>query len=153
MIKELVPGVHWALLDFPSTGIVPALLDVETPHVLCWGGHVGSWRWEKFLVPVSAPLQPEPVLARAVEVDFVVETARFVELLPALGPGVSAVQLNELPPDHLDLRKVRGNELWRLLGEIGWHVWFEIPGNDFGQVASPDRSVVARAVQLAEDGH
>jgi hypothetical protein len=151
VIKEIAPGVHWALLDFPGTEVVETLLNPQVPYVLCWGGHLGHWRWEKFMLPISSPLQPEPVLARAIEVDFVVETSRFLELLPSLGPGVSAVQLDGVPQDHLDLRRIKGPELWRLLAEVGWYVWCDVPGNDFAQVASPHRRVVEQAVEWTKN--
>ncbi len=145
-IQEVVPGVHRAILDWPSTEIIPTLLDERHPFVLSWGGHLGDHRWQEFQLPIASPQQPEAVLARRVEVDFVVATSRYLELLPRLGPKQRGVQLLHPPQDHLDLRRIRGPERWRLLEEIGWHVWFDIPGNDFGEVASPDRAVVEAAV-------
>ena len=151
VIQEVAPGVYWALLDFPGVEIVSSLVDPEVPHVLCWEVCLGRWQWERFLLPVGDPLSPEPVLARAVDVDFVVDTSRFLELVPKLGPGISAVQLHATPQDHLDLRKIKGPELWRLLGAVGWHVWFRVPGNDYAEVASPHRSVVEAAIHWAVD--
>jgi hypothetical protein len=75
-------------------------------------------------------------------------TPRFRELLPKFRNRIRAVQLRQAPPDYLDLNRIRGPELFRLLGECGWHVLLDTPANDFGQVFSPNRDVVARAVQL-----
>ena len=151
VIEEVAPGVHWALLDWPSVEIVPSILNSAAPHVLCWGGQVGHHRWEEFLLPITSPRETESVLARSVELEFVISTARFLDLLPRMGRSVRGVQLLGRPQNHLDMRRIKGAELWRLLGEIGWHVLFDIPGNDFGQVASPDRRVVEAAVALVQD--
>ena len=152
VLKEVSPGVYWTLLDFPATDmLLPALLDSSFPYVMCWHHQVGHHRWESFQLPVGEPETPEPVLARVIDVDFVVETRRFEQLLPAWGPRVRAVQLARVPPDHLDLRVLQGNALWNLLGEVGWHVWADIPGNDYAQIASPDRSVVDRAIRIVQN--
>ena len=151
VVREIAPGVHWARLDFPSIEIVRELIDEQVPHVLCWGGHLGCYRWEPFLLPVAEPLSPEPVLARAVEVDFIVDTSCFLSLLPEFRSSISIVQLRRVPPDHLDMRRIQGKELWRLLSEVGWHVWCNVPGNDHAQVASPHRAVVERAVKWTEE--
>jgi hypothetical protein len=146
VIEELAPGVYWSLLDFPQLELLPVLLDPHAPHVLCWGQHVGRSRWEEFLLPIADPMETEAVLARAVELDFVISTTRFLALSPRMGPGIRGVQLLGRPQAYLDMRRIAGPELWRLLGEIGWHVWFDIPSSDFGQVASPHRHVVERAI-------
>ena len=152
VVKEVASGVFSAVLDFPrKEALLPGLLESAFPYVLCWGHHVGCYRWEPFKVPVVDPQRPEEVLARAIDVDFVVATSRFKELLPDLGPGVCAVQLAQLPPDYLDLRKIKGKELWRQLNQVGWHVWVNIPGNDYAQIASPDRDVVARAIACVQN--
>ena len=146
VIKEVAPGVHWTLLDWPSVEIIPSLLHADAPHVLCWGVHVGHNRWEEFLLPTTDPRETEAVLARALDLDFVISTGRFLELLPRIGPSIRGVQLLGRPQDHLDMRRIKGTELWRLLSEVGWHVWFDVPGNDFGKVASPHRHVVEAAI-------
>ncbi len=149
VVKEIVPGVFWTLLDFPSINIFQQLIDKSYTHVLCWGHHVGKSKWQEFMIPIVDPKKPESVLARAIEIDFVVPTDRFIRMLPTIGSGIKAVQLSNLPQNHLDLRTMHGKELWILLNEIGWYVWAEILGNDYAQIASPIRSVVEQAIKLS----
>jgi len=147
-VKEIQAGVFWALLDCPKANILEELLDPKAPFVLCWSHGVGSFRWEDFVLPILNPASPEKVRARRLEFSFVVPTEQFLKYLPRLGPGIRAVQLKSPPQDHLDLPKIRGPQLWRLFGECGWHVFLDTPGNDFGEIASPSRTVVERAIAL-----
>jgi hypothetical protein len=148
-IKEIQQGVFWALLDHPKADILEELLDPNAPFVLCWSHAVGSFQWKDFALPILDPACPEKVRARYVEFSFVVPTEQFLKYLPRLGPGIRAVQLNSSPQDHLDLPKIRGTQRWRLFEECGWHVFLDTPGNDFGEIASPSRTVVEKAITLA----
>ena len=76
------------------------------------------------------------VASRIVLFDFIVPTGEFKEILPKLDAGVHVIQLNEMPPDHFDLDKIKGKERYRLLAESDWLFEFEVPGNDYGQIAS-----------------
>jgi hypothetical protein len=62
--------------------------------------------------------------------------------LPKVDAGVHVIQLNEMPPDHLDLDKIKGNERYRLLAESDWLFEFDVPGNDYGQIASPKEELL-----------
>lgn len=152
VIEECVPGVFRAMLWCAETFLLRELLDPSVPFVLSWGHFVGNHKWESFRVPLLEPTAPEDVLSRGLSYDYVLPTARFLELLPQMRPGISAVQLRGLPPDYLNLDRIRGRERFRLLEELGgWHVLLDTPGNDFGQVCSPSREVVEKAVRLHRD--
>lgn len=148
VIKKIAPGTHWALLAYPTSALLAEVLDSSLPYVLCWNHQVGSFRWEEFALPTIVSGLAEPVQSRVLRYDALFTTARFKELLPRLGPAIRAVQLASKPPDWLEMSRLRGKECWRVLGEIGWHVLLDTPGNDFGQVASPSREVVERAIAI-----
>ena len=132
-----------------ETSLLRELLDPSVPYVLEWGHRVGHYKWEPFRVPLLEPTETEEVLSRGFQCDYVLPTARFLELLPRMRPGIGAVQLRGLPPDFLDLDRIRGRERFRVLEAIGgWHVLLDAPGNDFAQVCSPSRQVVEKAVTL-----
>ena len=147
-IKELAPGVFWSLLWCPTAQHLGQLLRPDG-HVLVWKHRVGHVSWEEARVPVVDLTDPVSVRARYVEMDLLLPTATFLELLPRLEPAISAVQLGVEPPHYLDLRRIKGRQLYRLLREAEWHVLMDTPANDFGQVMSPHREVVERAISLA----
>ena len=150
-IKEVHPGVFWSLLDHPTSALLGNLIDPTAPYVLCWSYHVGDFSWQPFALPIVDRAVPEEVLAREAHFAFCCSTEQFMRFLPNLRPAIRAVQLRSLPPNHLDLDRIRGKERWRLLGECGWHVLLDTPGNDFGEVASTSRQVVEKAVALMQD--
>jgi hypothetical protein len=147
-IKEVAPGAYWVLLECPQSSLLRDLLDPGAGYVLCWGHYVGAPTWSQARLPVLDLREPIPVLSRIAHFDFILPTAEFLGILPRLSPGIKAVQLRKLPPDYLDMRRVKGKQLYRILGECGWHVLLDTPGNDYGELMSPRREVLERAVEI-----
>ena len=147
-IREIHPGVFWSLLDHPTSALFGQLIDPSVPYILCWSHHVGDFSWQEFALPIVDPVVPERVLARVANFAFCCPTEQFMRLLPDLRTSVRAVQLRTLPPHHLDLDRIHGEERWRLLAECGWHALLETPGNDYGEVASTSRDIVEKAIAL-----
>jgi hypothetical protein len=149
-IKEVFPGVYWVLLWCPEAALLAQLLDPALPYVLSWGHVTGRYRWAPFTLPLTESAKPVEVLSRSIEFDYILPTARFLSLLPSLGPAIRAVQLKSLPPDYLDLARIKGKELYRLLAETGWHVLLDTPANDYGQLMSPHRHVLELALSITD---
>ena len=135
-ITEVAPGVFSTVLFGPKASILVELLDPALPFVLVWDHQVGSFRWEEFSLPLVEPATSESVISRRAAFDFIVSTAEFLALLPKLRPAIRAVQLARRPPDFLDMSNIKGREMHRLLGEIGWHVLLDTPANDLGESTS-----------------
>jgi hypothetical protein len=150
-IKEIDPGVYWTLLSFPESSLLTQLLDPNTKYVLCWNHTVGNFAWRRFRAPLVRPDQPLDFLSRVIQFDFILETEPFIKLLSDIGPAIKAVQLNHIPPDYLDMDKVKGRQLYRVLRECGWHVLLDTPGNDYGQLMSPKKEVLERAIEIVQE--
>jgi hypothetical protein len=149
-IKEIAPGVYWVLLWCPESTILGELLDPQTPYVLCWSHEVGNYTWQEFRLPLVEPTEIIGLVSRMANFDFIVPTGRFLEILPKMRPAIRAVQLGKMPPDYLDMRTIKGKQLYRILGECDWHVLIDTPANDYGQVMSPKRNVLEKAVETME---
>lgn len=148
-IKEVSAGVYRTVLWCPESAILAELLDPEMPFVLCWDHDVGDYTWREFSLPLVERLHCEEVLSRVAQFDFILSTDKFLALLPSMKRRIKAVQLGRIPPDYLDMRRIKGGkELYRLLGECGWHVLLETSAIDYGVVLSPRREVVERAIAL-----
>ena len=65
--------------------------------------------------------------------------------------GAKAVQLAKMPPDYADLRRVHGKQLYNILGECGWHLLLDTPAIDYGQMLSPMRGVLERAIERMQN--
>lgn len=147
-ISEIAPRIYSVTLWCPESSLLQQLLDPVAPYVLCWDHTVGTFEWREFSLPVFDPLDPISGYSRVAGFDFVLSTKRFLDILPRLEPAIKAVQMRILPPAYLDMRRIRGKELFRILGECGWHLLLDTPANDFGILMSPEPTVLERAIEL-----
>ncbi|HEV2803031.1 MAG TPA: hypothetical protein VGW12_21370 [Pyrinomonadaceae bacterium] len=136
-IKEIHPGVFWMLLDWPTSKLLHLLLSDKYQYVWCHNHLVGNYTWDKFTLPLFGGSTTYNVISRTVTFDFILPTGEFRSILPQLRAGIHVVQVDRLPPDYFDLDKVKGKERYRLLNECDWLFEFDVPGNDYGQIASP----------------
>jgi hypothetical protein len=146
-IKEIHPSVFWMLLDFPTSKLLPFLLSDEYQYVWCHNHIVGNYSWDEYRLPLFQDKVAYDVVSRIVSFDFIVSTEKFKEILPKLDAGVHVVQLNKMPPDYFDLDRVKGKERYRLLAECDWLFEFDVPGNDYGQIASPKEELLQNLLQ------
>jgi hypothetical protein len=141
-IKEIHPGVFWMLLDFPTSKLLPFILNDEYQYVWCHDHRVGNYSWDEYRLPLFQDKAAYDVVSRIVSFDFIVPTKKFRELLPKLDAGIHAIQLNKMPPDYFDLDKIKGKERYRLLAECEWLFEFDVPGNDYGELVSPKEELL-----------
>jgi hypothetical protein len=141
-IKEIHPDVFWMLLDFPTSKLLPFILSDKYQYIWCHNHLVGNYSWNEYRLPLFQDKVAYDVVSRIVLFDFIVPTEKFKEILPKLDAGVHVIQLNKMPPDYFDLDKIKGKERYRLLAECDWLFEFDVPGNDYGQLASPNEELL-----------
>ncbi len=147
-IKELFPDVFWVLLDHPKSDMLAQLLNLNVPYVLCWDHSAGSGSWQQYKLPLTASNVEHEVYSKSIKYDFLVSTEKFISLLPELPAGIKVVQIREMPPNYLDLSVIQGKERYRLLSECGWELELRTPGNDYGELLSPNRELLERAIEI-----
>lgn len=149
-IKEIQSGVFWTLLDRPTSKLLRFILSDEYRFVWCHKHSVGNYLWEDYRLPLFEDRVGHELLMKLAVFDFIVTTEKFKEILPKFDAGIHVIQLNRLPPQYLDLDKVKGKERYRLLGECDWLFEFDVPGNDYGQVLSPKREFLLDVLRKTE---
>ena len=148
-IRKIAPRVYSVTLWCPESSLLQQLLDPAPSYVLCWDHNtMGADGWGVFKLPLFDPLEPISVYSRMANFDFVLPTKQFLDILPRLTPAIKAVQLSILPPAYLDMRSIRGKQLFRILGECGWHLFLDTPANDFCTLMSPEPTLLERAIEL-----
>ena len=148
VIKTLQPGVFYTLLDFPSPSIVLELLSDSYRWVLRWEYSVGNHQWKEFNLPVRNVNDNVDVFTRSVEYDLLVETQNFRKIYSD-NQTMKMVQLKEFPPNHLDMRTLKGEQKYRLLDELGWNFVCNIPGaRDYAEIESPSRELIEKAIEI-----
>ena len=147
-IKEIFPNVFWVLLDCPKSDILLDLLNPDVPYVLCWDHSTGDYSWQQYRLPLTTPDSEHEIYSRILKFDFLISTQEFISLLPEMSAGIKMVQIRQMPPDYLDLSVIQGRERYRLLSECGWELELRTPGNDSGELLSPNRELLERAIEL-----
>ena len=112
---------------------------------------VGNGSWENYRLLLFQDKVSHDVLAKQVVFDFIVLTERFKQILPQLDPGIHVIQLNILPPHYLEPDRLEGTRWYKLLSECDWLFEFDIPGNDYGQSASPKEDFLLGLLQQSSD--
>lgn len=114
-IKEIYPGIFQIILDFASNKFIDHTIRDSHKYIWVHGYEVKSdSSWTKLQLPISDKLQ-KTVLARQIKFDFVIKSRQFDELKNEVPNGVTLLQINKLPPDFLDLEKIKGKTRYDLL--------------------------------------
>ncbi|QCR22321.1 hypothetical protein [Pontibacter sp. SGAir0037] len=142
-IKEISKGRYRIILDFATTGILKYLIRDNYKYV--WvHNHTTSngFHWQKYSLPIMEEMQNLNVLAKGLKFDFILTTEEFKPLMSDWKRGIEMIQLNQLPPDYLDLDKIKGNRRYELLeSECDYLFEAVIPSaTDYGMLVSPDRT-------------
>jgi hypothetical protein len=146
-IKEIHPGVFWMLLSFPTSRLLQYILDDKYQYVWCHNHSLGNYFWDEYRLPLFRDKIDYEVMARVVDFDFIMPTEKFKEILPKMNRGVHVVQLNKMPPDYFNLDRVKGLSRYKLLTECDWLFEFSVPGNDYGEIASPKEELLLNLLQ------
>lgn len=77
-------------------------------------------------------------MSKNVNFDFILETKEFMKLIPKWNSGIQMVQMNKIPPDYLDLERIKRNQRYQLLqNECDYLFDLEIPSaTDYGTLIS-----------------
>ena len=142
-IKEIAKGRYRIVLDFATTGILKYLIRDSHKYVWVYNHTTGSrFQWQKYSLPIKEETKNLNVLAKGLKFDFIMPTEEFKPLMYNWERGIELIQLNQLPPDYLDLDKIKGNRRYELL-ESECEYLFEavIPSApDYGILVSADKA-------------
>jgi hypothetical protein len=141
-IKEIFPGQYQVILDFATNKFVEYILDDRYKYAWVFNHYItGSIEWHQYNLPLYNNKENFPVLARQITFDFVMPTSEFGKVLPMLSPGITLIQLNELPKYYLDLKKIDGKTRYELLRkECDYLFEIDLPSaTDYGTLISPNK--------------
>jgi len=153
VVKEIHPGVFWMLLEFPTSRLLEEILDDSYQYVWCHNHIVGNYSWAQYRLPLFRDNVAYDVTSRIMSFDFLMPTENFKAALPKCAPGIHVIQLNKMPPDYFDLDKIKGQARYELLADCEWLFEFDVPGNDNGQIASPNKQLLLALQQNASVSH
>ncbi|WP_439881568.1 hypothetical protein ACSX1A_00125 [Pontibacter sp. MBLB2868] len=152
-IKETAQGRYRIVLDFATTGILKYLIRDSHKYIWVHNHTTGSgFQWQKYSLPIREEVQNLNVLAKGLKFDFILPTEEFKPLMPDWKGGIKLLQINKLPPDYLDLDRIKGNRRYELL-ESECEFLFEVfipSATDYGTLLSPDRAYLQSLLDNSE---
>jgi hypothetical protein len=141
-IKEIFPGHFQIILDFATVKVLPFVLSDRYKYVWVITHEVtGSLEWKEYELPLFDNHIYYNVLARKIRYDYIMPTTEFRSILTKVGPGITLIQLNQLPNYYLNPAKIHGKTRYDLLiKECDYLFEIDLPiATDYGTLISSDR--------------
>ena len=141
-IKQTGKDRYCIILDFATIKLVPFLVSDTYKYVWVYNHKLSKSNiWENRNLPILDELPEINVRSKNVQFDFILETKKFVELLPKWSSGIQMIQMNKMPPDNFDPMKLKGEQRYQILqNDCEYLFELDIPSaTDFGTLISPNR--------------
>lgn len=152
-IRETSSGRYRIMLDFATTNILPFLISDKYNYVWVHNHTTGKgFDWEEFKLPIKDNSVNIKTLARSLTFDFILTTNEFKNIMKDWKGGIQLIQMNNIPPYYLDLKKVKGNKRYEIL-EKECDYLFEVnipPARDYGTLISPNREYLQSLLDNSE---
>jgi hypothetical protein len=147
-IKEIYPGQFYMILDFATNKFLEHILDDNYKYVWVSNHFVAEtndyqegYDWRQYKLPLFDNNSYYNILARKITFEFAMPTSEFREVLPKLPPGITLVQLNQLPKHYLQLDRIERKTRYELLiKECDYLFEIYLPSStDYGELVSPNK--------------
>jgi hypothetical protein len=141
-IKEIYPGIFQIILDFASNRFIDFALrdNYEFIWIHCYESK-NNINWTTYELPISDKFQMS-VLARQISYDFIIKTTEYKNIRNEIPNGVTLIQTNKMPPDFVDLKRLKGKTRYDLLKkECDFLFEIDLPNAiDYGTLISTDKT-------------
>jgi hypothetical protein len=140
-IIEIYKGHFQVILDFPTQNDLYKIISNNYKYI--WGiEHKeirSSWKNYDFTL-FDSRVSSNFLMARNIEMEFIIETVDFLKIIPAINQTVKIVQTNTIPPNFLNLKELKGKSKYDLLkNKVDYLFELELPGAiDYAQLVSPN---------------
>lgn len=140
-IAEIYKGHFQVILDFPSQNDLYKIINNDYKYV--WGVEHNEIRssWENYdFTLFDLRIQNSFLMARNIEMEFIIETSNFINLIPSINQTIKIIQTNIIPPSYLDLKRLKGKGKYDLLkSKVDYLFELELPGaTDYAPLVSPN---------------
>lgn len=146
-IKEIYKGHYAAILDFPTTDILYLLLNNSYKYVwvIDYKWNACTWNSTSFCLFEN---NMSDVKVRNVKMDFLLETSEFLKLIPHINTNLHLIQVNNIPPYYLDIKRINGKVKYELLKKEADYLFeIELPYNsDYTEIISSDIRFLERVI-------
>lgn len=148
-ITEIFPGHYQVILDFPSSSDLIHILDSSYKYV--WGikhqEFLSTWKPYQYTL-FGQFIDSKEFYARNMEMEFILDTSSFLDIIPNINQTIQIIQTNILPPHYINLSRLQGKQKYDLLkSKLSYRLEIEIPGaTDYSPLTSPDILLLKRII-------
>ena len=136
--EELYPGTWKMHIYHSDHRLLLQALNPGVPFVWLHNFSFGGLEWGMHSFPIFDGQSEVALFTREFELDLIIPTERFIDVLPELGDKhLHVIQLYEKPPYFLKLDKVSGMPKYELLKRSGYYFEYrDGKGKDLGEIVS-----------------
>jgi hypothetical protein len=148
-IKEIYKGHYQVILDFPSPNDLVKILDTSYKYV--WGieHNENLLEWKKYdYCLYGEKVKSDVVFTRNMEMEYLMETSDFLQLISNIHQTIRIIQTNVIPPYYMNLKQLTGKGKYDLLkNKIDYLFELEMPGAiDYAPLISPNINFLENVV-------
>ncbi len=150
-ITEFVKGIYGTVLDFPTKDFLKILINKSFKYIWCICYEEDKYEWKTCVKNLYGfPLND--VLVRNVKFEYILETSKFIDLLPHIQGGIHIIQINKIPPYYLNgaMATMNRKTKYELL-QKETDFLFEInlpPSPDYTSLVSPSREFLENVLLI-----
>lgn len=153
-ITEFVKGVYGTVLDFPTKDFLKILINKSFKYVWCICYEEDKYEWKTCVKNLYGfPLND--VLVRNVKFEYIIETSKFIDLLPHIQGGIHIIQINKIPPYYLNGAMSTMNRKTKydlLRKETDFLFEINLPSSpDYTSLVSPNREFVENVLLMLKE--
>lgn len=140
VIKEIYKGHYQVILDFPGPSDLIKIIDTSYKYVWSIEHNENSLEWGKYNYCLYGKrVKSDSVFARNIEMEYLMETSDFLQLIFDIHQTVKIIQTNIIPPYYINIKQLTGKGKYDLLkNKIDYLFELEMPGAiDYAPIISP----------------
>ncbi len=149
-ITEIYRGHFQVILDFPNQNDLHKIISNDYKYI--WGVEHNeirsSWRNYDFTL-FDSRIQNSFLMTRNIEMEFIIETSKFISIIPSINQTIKIIQTNIIPPSYLDLKRLSAKGKYDLLkSKIDYLFELELPGAiDYAPLVSPNVEFLEKVIK------
>ena len=140
-IEEIYKGHYQVILDFPTPSDLIKIIDMSYKYVWSIEHKENLVEWVKYdYCLYGKKKKSNNVFARNIEMEYLMETSDFLQIIPDIHQTIKIVQTNIIPPYYMNLNQLSGKGKYDLLkSKIDYLFELEMPGAiDYSPLISPN---------------
>ena len=147
-IKEIYKGHYQVILDFPEPQDLLKIIEPTYKYIWGFEHSENSIEWAKYTHSIFGKPCKENFRVRNINMEYLVETNSFLELIPFIHDTVNLIQTNIIPPYFLNMDRLKGKDRYDLLkSKIDYLFEINMPGAiDYTPIVSPNRTFLENVV-------